>query len=234
VASAALLSALRLTAAVWTLLLGAAALRPAWGDAATLGGVAAAAALVARARAAPGRSRGLGALPPSRILPAAGLAGAAGLASLPAWLAALAAAGGALGLAVPAPPAPAGPLRSLCDLALGPLLEEMLYRERLLPALRAALGVPPALLLSSALFALPHGEPWAILAAFGAGLALGGAFLATGSLGVCVAYHAGLNLAAAAWLRGRYPSLAPAPSAAAAALLLGAAVLRARARRSPP
>jgi membrane protease YdiL (CAAX protease family) len=120
----------------------------------------------------------------------------------------------------------------LCDVGLGPLLEEALYRARLLPALRAALGAPLALLLSSALFALPHGDPWLVLAAFGVGLALGAAFLATRSLALCVAYHAGLNLAVAAWLSGRFPPLSPAVASLLAWLLFGAAIVRARAARA--
>lgn len=213
------LSALLLTGAVWTLLLGAAALRPALGEASTLLGVAAAGALVALLPPRPRVRSGLA---------APLLAGAAGLLSLPAWLAALAALGGALGLPHGALPAAPGPLRSACDVGPLPLLEELLYRARLLPALRAPLGAPLALLLSSALFALPHADAWGRLAAFGIGLVLGGAFLATRSVALCAGYHAGVNLAAAALLRGRYPPLPLAISASAAWLLFGAALLRAR------
>ena len=126
-------------------------------------------------------------------------------------------------------PAP-GALRAACDLLLGPALEELLYRERVLPALRAACGAFLAVVLSSALFALPHRDPWLVLAAFGVGLVLGTAFLATGSTPLCVAAHVGLNLAAFAWLRGggelRLPASASALSAPA---LFAAAVARARA-----
>jgi membrane protease YdiL (CAAX protease family) len=71
----------------------------------------------------------------------------------------------------------------------------LLYRERLLPALRARLGAPVALLLSSTLFAAPHLEPWSVLTTFCVGLVLGGVFLATGRVELCMAHHAGLNAA---------------------------------------
>lgn len=216
--------ALRLTAGVWMVLAGAALLRPALGNAAGLLGMAGGCLLVF------GRS-----LPPRRRPAPAPplLAGVAGFASLPAWLALLVPLGMGLGL-VPLgelPPAP-GVLGTLGDVAIGPLLEEGLYRARLLPALRAALGTALALALSSALFALPHGDPWLVLAAFLLGLALGGAFLATRSLAVCTAYHGGLNLAVTEWLRGRMPPLAPATAGLISALLLGAAAWRARRRRA--
>jgi len=217
-------SALCLTLAVWTLLAASALLRPALGEAAVLLGIAGACLLV------------LGNPHPQRPRPTLGpalLAGVAGFTSLPGWLVLLAPIGSALGLAPRAErPAAPGPLRMLCDVGLGPLLEETLYRARLLPALRTALGAPLALLFSSALFALPHGDPWLVLAAFGVGLALGGAFLATHSLALCVACHAGLNLAAAAWLRGRFPPLSPAAASLLAWLLFGAAIVRARTARA--
>jgi len=74
-----------------------------------------------------------------------------------------------------------------------PVVEELLYRERIWDAL----GAVPLLirgLVTSALFALPHVEAWSVLGTFlvGAGLALTRA--ASRSLGFCVALHAGLNL----------------------------------------
>ncbi len=74
-----------------------------------------------------------------------------------------------------------------------PLFEELLYRERLLPALRARFGSPVAIVLSSLLFALPHLEPWNVLGTFAVGLLLGGVYVKTRSTAFCVAYHAGLN-----------------------------------------
>lgn len=222
---APLAAALGLTFAVWTLLSAAALARPVLGDASTLLGVGSATLLVLALQ----RPRDL-----RPALASAWLASAAGFASLPAWLAVLAPAGSALGLAPRSSlPAPAGLLRMLCDVGLGPLLEEALYRGRVLPALRGAVGAPLALLLSSALFAVPHGDAWLTLAAFALGLALGGAYLATRSLAVCVGYHAGVNLAAGTLVRGAYPELSAGLSAALAWLLFGAAILRARAARPP-
>jgi membrane protease YdiL (CAAX protease family) len=184
-----LLPALLVTATVWTLLLAVPGLGGA-GPAASLVALLAALGLVLATRRHPGAPRSRGVVP---------LAAAAGFVSLPVWLALLLASGGALGLALPSAPAPeGGAVGALCDLAVGPALEELLYRERLLPALRGTLGTPAALAVSSLAFALSHREPWHVLAAGGLGLALGAAFLATRSVGACIAAHAGLNLAA--WL----------------------------------
>jgi membrane protease YdiL (CAAX protease family) len=82
---------------------------------------------------------------------------------------------------------------------LGPVFEEALYRERLLGALRTTAGPWAAALVSSLLYALPHGEPLAVAGAFGFGLVLAWAMLRTHSLVVCLCMHAGAN---AAWLSG--------------------------------
>jgi len=172
-----------LLANVWCLLLGGAALRVPLAVT-----YLACAALLVSARARP-RLRS----PPFAAL----LAGAAGFALLPAWLAFAVGIGRGLGLPPPAPSAVAapGPLPWLAHVMLAPLFEELLYRECLLPALRARIGAPLALVLSSALFAAPHLEPWSVLTTFLVGLALGGVFLATGRVELCVAHHAGLNAA---------------------------------------
>jgi len=220
------LGPLQLVCTVWTLLLLSALAAPALGDAARFAGVGLALALVAATRRPRfARAGFLSAL----------LAGAAGFASLPAWLGGLAPAGSALGLDPRPPLAPApGALPAACDLLIGPALEELLYRERVLPVLRAACGAPLAVVLSSALFALPHRDPWLVLAAFGVGLALGAAFLATGSTSLCVAAHVGLNLAARAWLReGGELGLPASASALVAPALFAAAVARARAAAGP-
>jgi membrane protease YdiL (CAAX protease family) len=149
---------------------------------------------------------------------------AAGFVALPAWLAGIALAGRALGL--PPPPAPPriGPGDALALIALAPLLEEWLYRERLLPALRRRLGAPLALVVASAAFAAPHLAPWSVLAAFLVGLALGGLFLAAGRVGPCVAAHAGLNAAAlACGLPPERNALPPIAAALAACGLLACA-----------
>jgi|GEM_PF-4215605 len=130
----------------------------------------------------------------ARALLGAALAGFAG-ALLLAAVAALA--GPTLGVAPPAWRAP-GAWSLACQLGPGALLEELLYRERLVGALRPALGAAGAVAASSALFAAAHPAPWAAAAALAVGLALGAAYAATGSLARCVAAHAGVN--AAAWL----------------------------------
>ncbi len=137
--------------------------------------------------------------PAARVPAASGaalLACTAGFVALPAWLALIVLVGRGLGWAPP-PALSLEPAASdwLAHVALAPLFEELLYRERLLPALRARVGAPLALVLSSALFAAPHLEAWSVLTTFCVGLVLGGVFLATGGVALCVAYHAGLNAA---------------------------------------
>jgi membrane protease YdiL (CAAX protease family) len=207
--------AVLLLASVWCLLLLGGALVPWLGsNAARVAAHAACAALLlwARPRAA-GRGSPL----------AAALAGAAGFLALPAWLALVWALGSTLGLARPARAGAAAPdvWAWLANVAFAPLFEELLYRERLLPALRARIGTPLALLASSALFAAPHLEPWSVLTTFCVGLALGGVLLATGRVALCIAYHAGLNAAALAC------GLPPARAALAAldSLLVGGLLL---------
>jgi membrane protease YdiL (CAAX protease family) len=161
------------------------------------------------------------------------LAGAAGFVALPAWLALVWWTGTRLGW--PPPPVPAPPAGGawLAHAVLGPLFEELLYRERLLPALRARIGAPLALGLSSAAFAAPHLEAWSVLTTFGVGLALGGLFLATGRVGPCIAAHAGLNAAAlVCGLPPRRWALAPEPAALAAGGLLAFALASTRVHAS--
>jgi membrane protease YdiL (CAAX protease family) len=127
----------------------------------------------------------------------AALAGLAGFASYPLWIPIIGAVGGTLGLRpVPPPPRPDDPLLLVATLGLAPVFEELLYRERLLPALRARLGSGLAVAISSLAFALPHLEPWSVLATGLVGLALGALMLASGSVALCIGLHAGLNLAA--------------------------------------
>ena len=89
-----------------------------------------------------------------------------------------------------------GPSELVATLLLAPVFEEVLYRERLLPALQGLVGRAPALLMSSALFALPHLEPWPVFGTFVAGNLLGALWLAWRSVSLCVGTHLGLNLAA--------------------------------------
>jgi membrane protease YdiL (CAAX protease family) len=126
------------------------------------------------------------------------LGGVAGFASFPAWLAVI----GAVGVALKLEPVAAtssgsgGPMLWAANLLLAPVFEEILYRERLLSALRPVIGTSAAIGLTSALFALPHVEPWNVLGTLLVGLALGAAMWACRSLALCVGLHMGLNLAA--------------------------------------
>jgi len=127
------------------------------------------------------------------ITGAAGLA--AGWALLPGFSAWILWAGNALGIPGPVP---VGGGQSwpflLATAVLAPTFEEIVYRARLLPALTTRIGIAPALILSSAAFALPHPTPWATLGSFSAGLVLGSTMLVGRSLALCVGMHAVFNL----------------------------------------
>jgi membrane protease YdiL (CAAX protease family) len=126
-----------------------------------------------------------------------GLGALAGLASWPVWIDLIAAAGAALGLEPPVASRGAPNVLLVgAPLLLAPVFEEVLYRERLLGALRAHLGAAAAVVVSSAAFAVAHVEPWAVLGTFLVGLALGTAMCLTGRLALCIGLHAGLNAAA--------------------------------------
>ncbi len=122
----------------------------------------------------------------------------AGFATFPAWVGLIAGVGLALGLrpGVPIPPGAGTPLLWITTVGLAPVFEELLYRERLLPALDRRLGALPAVGLSSAAFAVPHLEPWTVLATFLVGLGLGAVMQRTGAVVLCIGLHMGLNLAA--------------------------------------
>lgn len=125
------------------------------------------------------------------------LGAASGFASYPAWVAFVAVIGLGTGMLPRSggPPTPWALLDWLPILVLAPLFEELLYRGLVLPALRRRLGALPAVVVTSALFAAPHLEPWQMLGTFCIGLALGSVFVVTGDVWLCVALHAGLNLA---------------------------------------
>jgi membrane protease YdiL (CAAX protease family) len=205
-----------LLAATWCLLLSAAAASPWLGPSgAVVSGHAACALLLLWARP---RNRALAEWGPTL------LAGAAGFLSLPAWLALVWTLGLALGLPARIGPAAHGmpDFVGFAHIVLAPLFEELLYRERLLPALLPRIGRTAALLLTSALFALPHLEAWTMLATFCVGLFLGALQLARGRVELCIGYHAGAN--AAVLFCGLPPSrLVLDPAAAALVSLLGIA-----------
>jgi len=174
--------------------------------------------------------RGASAAAPRRAAAFAALGALAGYASLPVWIAVIGALGSALGLhAVAPPPRPQDPLLWLAVVGVAPVFEELLYRERVLLALRGRVGAALAVVLSSACFALPHLEAWSLLATFLVGVALGALMLATRSLALCIGLHAGLNLAAV--VCGIPPArlaLPPALALVASAGLLGAVLCAVR------
>lgn len=210
---------------VWTLLVAGGALAP-WlgGSLALFVSFGAATAWMLSTRPAP-RSA---AWRPGLLVAGA----AAGFTSYPAWIAVILWIGLGLGLAprAAAPPGAGSPLLWIALLFLAPVFEELLYRERLLPALRVRFGAPLAIALSSLLFALPHLDAWNVLGTFCVGLMLGSVQVTTGSTALCIALHAGLNGAFLAL--GIPPAralLSPAASAGLSVALLAAGVLALRA-----
>jgi membrane protease YdiL (CAAX protease family) len=217
-------AALFLVLSVWSLLLGLPMALEAFvgADRAQCAGFAAAAALVA---AIPARAR---ARVSRRVLGLLSLGGLAGFAGYPAAVAGFDALAGATGWPAlsSASPGAGGAAHGALAILLAPVLEELLYREHLLLALRAAVGGGLAVPIASLFFALPHLAPPMVLASFFAGLVLGIARLFSGSIAVCIGIHAGLN--SAAFVCGHPPlrwALPNAWSAAAAAAALGAALL---------
>jgi membrane protease YdiL (CAAX protease family) len=217
---------LLLLLAAWTLLASGALIRDWTGrDVAVLVSFSAVTLLVVGTRSRPLRRP---------LQPGAAIAAlAAGFTSYPAWAALITIAGLELGLPyrAAAPPGAGSPVLWVATLVLAPLFEELLYRERLLPALRARIGAPLAVVSASALFALPHLEPWNVLGTFLVGLMLGSVYLAARSVALCIALHAGLNLACL--VCGVPPvrlALVPLAAAGLGSMLLAASLIRLRAR----
>jgi membrane protease YdiL (CAAX protease family) len=120
-----------------------------------------------------------------------------GFAGHPPLGSAIAVLGLALGLdpSLPAPPIASGLPLLIAVVVAAPVFEELLYRERLLDAIAATrLRTGGAILLTSALFALPHLTPWQILGSFVVGVALALVRHLSGALTACIGLHAGLNL----------------------------------------
>lgn len=164
-----------------------------------------------------------------------GLGLVCGFASYPAWIAMIASVGFGLGIepVASAPPQAGGPALWTATVLLAPVFEEVLYRERLLSALRPVMGSGFAIAATSVLFAIPHLEPWRVLVTWLVGLALGGAMCASGSLALCIGIHMGLNLAS--WACGIPPvRMALSPETAALAGIGGLAAGIALARRTHP
>jgi membrane protease YdiL (CAAX protease family) len=216
-------AALFLALFVWSLLLGLPmALEAIVGaDRALLGGFLAAAAFVA-AISSRARNRVSG-----RALGLLSLGVLAGFAGYPAAVACSTALAGATGWVVlgSASPGAGGVARGVVAILLAPVLEELLYREHLLLAFRAAVGGGLAVPIASLFFALPHLAPPVVFASFFAGLVLGIARLLSGSIALCIGIHAGLN--SAAFVCGHPPlrwALPVAWSAAVATAALSAAL----------
>jgi hypothetical protein len=92
---------------------------------------------------------------------------------------------------------PSGPmgvaLAVLVVVVLAPVAEEVVFRGVLLPSLERHWGARVAVIGSSVLFALMHVTPYAIVPIFVFALILGGLFVRTRSLTVCIAAHAVFN-----------------------------------------
>ncbi len=213
--------------AVWALVLCGPVLAARWLDAGTAITVAYATAAILVVSTRPRGPRHGSAL--HVVVFALGLV--AGLASHPVWIQWVARAGMAIGLAPHWSPPGKSELGSglLAAALLAPLVEELLYRDRLLIGLRTVLPGPIAAVISALCFALPHAEPWAVLATFQIGIWLAAIRLSSGSTALCIGIHAGLNLEA--WM-GRPPD-APLrepllPAIAVSSTAIGLAVLLAR------
>lgn len=86
----------------------------------------------------------------------------------------------------------------LAVVGLSPVFEEILYRDRLLRALRPLCGTPGAVLASAVLGAVAHVQPAAMPVPLALGVVTGTLVVWTGSLPLAVGLHAGWNLAATA------------------------------------
>lgn len=79
--------------------------------------------------------------------------------------------------------------------AVGPLVEELLFRGVILGGLHSHYQARWAIGTSAVLFGLVHLNPWQFVPAFGMGLATGWLFVRTRSLWPCVAFHGIYNAA---------------------------------------
>ncbi len=164
----------------------------------------------------------------------------AGLALLPTIAGAVANAGQGLGLSplpvASASPGASGPETLLATLALAPIFEEIVYRERLLGCLVGRIGALAALLVADLAFALPHASSWSLLGSASAGIVLGAIRLASHSTPLCMGVHAGMNLGLEIAFSGPVgpPPIPLLGWLSGGALLLGIALLEERRLEGSP
>jgi membrane protease YdiL (CAAX protease family) len=82
---------------------------------------------------------------------------------------------------------------ALLVVVVGPAFEELIFRGWLLGGLRERWGDGRAIAVSSALFAVIHGDPWATPALFCLGCVFGWVYLRSGSLYASIVLHAMWN-----------------------------------------
>jgi membrane protease YdiL (CAAX protease family) len=76
---------------------------------------------------------------------------------------------------------------------VAPFFEELVFRGFLFQGLARSWGVVPGLIVSAALFAIVHGEPWSFIELFEVALVLGALYYLTRSLWTSIAFHAVFN-----------------------------------------
>ena len=76
---------------------------------------------------------------------------------------------------------------------VGPLAEEVFFRGFLLMAFVQGIGVIPGLIVTSAIFAVSHGDPAVMLPVFASGVSLSVVYLLTRSIWPSVVAHSAQN-----------------------------------------
>jgi membrane protease YdiL (CAAX protease family) len=94
---------------------------------------------------------------------------------------------------------------ALLVVVVGPAFEELIFRGWLLGGLREHWGDTRAILVSSALFALIHGDLWATPALFLLGCVFGWVYLRSGSLYASIVLHAMWNATTFTFLLANMP-----------------------------
>jgi len=113
-------------------------------------------------------------------------------------------------------------LMALVVLVYSPVVEETIFRGRLLPILRPSLGRVGAIVTSAALFAALHGgQVGGMVGRFALGLAAGAVVLASGSLWAAIAIHVVNNGVALLFFQTAAPPSLGAPYPLLAVVLSG-------------